>query len=653
MKIRTDLFLIVIVLLFAACTSTRQATQPAPVADEKKPLVIPPPNASYTPEQLTSYYYLQGVRAAGIYADYPVAMASFRTALVYDSLHAPSYHELASLFFPTDIDQALAHSLQANQLDPENIWYKQQLGCIYIVSGQYDPARKVYDEIVKLDPNNPENYRYLAALYEQTGYPYAALTLLDSAELRFGFIEELSSYKRQLLIQSGMIDQAVGEAELLTQNSPYDYENFVVLGGLYAATGKDSLAVQAYRQALSVEPDNIEALMSLSDYYHTRNDGVNFLAVTKQLFESDILPLENKVTFFNDVIKNAQFYQNYYFAVNDLVAALAIKYAGNYEVAELYAQHQINSGDVEGAVATYKSALNENSTLEHYKTIIEIEAYLERNDSVGYYTDLALEKYSGEIDLYFTKGYGEYHMKAYDQSIATFNEALRHAPTDSLRSVIYSSMGQISKDQDSLSTAYARYFEQALKYDPENLHAVYNYSEYLIQNGRDPERALKNLKNDSLRSVMLGTIGDMFHSPDTGADNRETYRFYDKALKYNPDNIHVLNNYSYFLSVEERELEKALAMISRVLELEPGNPTYIDTYGWILYKLERYEEAKKALQQAVALDREGSKELLVHYGDILYELEDYFLASIYWKRAQENGYDPEQIEERLKKIEGK
>ncbi|MCD8185896.1 MAG: hypothetical protein LUD68_05415 [Rikenellaceae bacterium] len=246
MNIRTDILLLGILTFFSACTVTRPAAATGADTQGAAPLEIPPPDAHYTPRQLTSYYYLYGIRAGSIYNDYPSAMAGFQTALEYDSLHAPSYFELSGLFFPTDIEQSLQYSLKANEIDPDNIWYKQQLGRIYIVSGQYGPARKVYDEIARLAPNDPENYRYLAALYEQTGYPYAALTLLDSAEMRFGFIEELSSYKRQLLIQTGMIDRAIEQTELLTRNSPYDYRNFVVLGDLYAGTGKETLDLHAY-----------------------------------------------------------------------------------------------------------------------------------------------------------------------------------------------------------------------------------------------------------------------------------------------------------------------------------------------------------------------------------------------------------------------
>ena len=108
----------------------------------------------------------------------------------------------------------------------------------------------------------------------------------------------------------------------------------------------------------------------------------------------------------------------------------------------------------------------------------------------------------------------------------------------------------------------------------------------------------------------------------------------------------VLNNYAYFLSEEDRELEKALVMAEKVMKLEPGNATYIDTYGWVLYKLGRFDEAKKAIQQAIAIDIRKSSELLIQYGDILFALGDSYMASVYWKRALEAGHDEKVIERR-------
>ncbi len=40
----------------------------------------------------------------------------------------------------------------------------------------------------------------------------------------------------------------------------------------------------------------------------------------------------------------------------------------------------------------------------------------------------------------------------------------------------------------------------------------------------------------------------------------------------------------YYLSLAERDLEKAERMSGRVIEKYPENATYLDTYAWVLFK---------------------------------------------------------------------
>ena len=115
------------------------------------------------------------------------------------------------------------------------------------------------------------------------------------------------------------------------------------------------------------------------------------------------------------------------------------------------------------------------------------------------------------------------------------------------------------------------------------------------------------------------------------------------------DNILVLNNWAYFLSLDGKRLDEALRMAERANELSPRNPTYMDTQAWILFKLDRLEEARQLMRQAVALDGQQSKELLLHYGDILHALGEQFMAETYWKKALDKGYDKAVIEERMKR----
>jgi Tfp pilus assembly protein PilF len=109
----------------------------------------------------------------------------------------------------------------------------------------------------------------------------------------------------------------------------------------------------------------------------------------------------------------------------------------------------------------------------------------------------------------------------------------------------------------------------------------------------------------------------------------------------------VLNNYAYFLSLEGRNLERALTMVSHAIALSENNSTFLDTMAWVLYKLGRYAEAKKYMQQALSLDRSRSAELALHYGDILHALGEDFMAKTYWRKALERGAKKEEIEKRF------
>ena len=113
----------------------------------------------------------------------------------------------------------------------------------------------------------------------------------------------------------------------------------------------------------------------------------------------------------------------------------------------------------------------------------------------------------------------------------------------------------------------------------------------------------------------------------------------------------VYNNYAYYLSVLGEQLDLAEEMAVKANRLDPGNATYLDTQAWVYFKQGRYEEAKTIMQQALGLDGNSSEELMVHYGDILNALGDHFMAAFYWKKAQEKGYDEQEIEKRLKSIE--
>jgi tetratricopeptide (TPR) repeat protein len=119
-------------------------------------------------------------------------------------------------------------------------------------------------------------------------------------------------------------------------------------------------------------------------------------------------------------------------------------------------------------------------------------------------------------------------------------------------------------------------------------------------------------------------------------DYRNAFEQYDEALKLQPDNHHVLNNYAYYLSLKKQNLDKARNMSQKLVEVFPEDGTYLDTHGWVLYVLGDYAGAKPFLEKAANLsDKSGVVQ--EHYGDVLFKLGDVSGALAQWKKAKAIG----------------
>lgn len=535
------------------------------------------------------YLYTEAIKQSGIYDNKERARELLYESIAADSSFAPAYYELAARRLMRTPEEASRLAQRAYQLDTSNKWYLGLYGQTLLLEDRFAEALPIYQRLFEID-KEPNNYRLLAALYDQLGQPYSAITVLDSAEVRFGRIPLLSRMKRQLLVTTNQTARAIKEAQQLVEEVPYEAENHSQLAELYGRNGQDSLALISFNNALAIDSLNLETLMSLSDFYNSRRNYREMLRTTRKLFAHKELPLETKIRQFEICTSDIDFYRDNYFQIDDLASLLSIHHPTDPRVVQLYANHLIASGELERALEHYKLHAEDVPHQESYLlSIIDIESYLERPDSVERYVRRALELFPEKAELHMAGGNVLYRQKRYKAAIEAYQRSLEFAPSDSLRSVIWGQIGDV-------------YHQQI-------------------------EDQQENAKEKKLR--------------------KKSYKAYEKALAYDPDNILVLNNWAYFLSLEGSSLEQALQMAGRVLELTDNNPTYMDTYAWVLFKLGRLEEARKMQQRAVALDGQKSLELLVHYGDILFAEGKRFMAETYWKRALDKGYDKAEIERRL------
>jgi Tfp pilus assembly protein PilF len=108
---------------------------------------------------------------------------------------------------------------------------------------------------------------------------------------------------------------------------------------------------------------------------------------------------------------------------------------------------------------------------------------------------------------------------------------------------------------------------------------------------------------------------------------------YDDALALNPDNVIVLNNYSFFLTVRKEHLDKAEKMSATLIKSNPDNPTFLDTHAWVLYSRQKYKDAKRIIERAISTGK-ASATHFEHYGDILYQLGEIDNAVKQWEKAR-------------------
>jgi len=193
--------------------------------------------------------------------------------------------------------------------------------------------------------------------------------------------------------------------------------------------------------------------------------------------------------------------------------------------------------------------------------------------------------------------------------------------------------------------------EKALETFPnQGIFWYYNANAHLMR--RDFKQAVSSLEEslklvtnmpDLVAAVHAG-LGDAYNGL---GDNAKSDAAYELALKENPDNDHVLNNYSYFLSLRKEKLDLALKMSEKLVQKFQDNPTYLDTHAWVLYILKDYKKAKTFLEKAMMDTSAVSGTIVEHYGDVLFKLGERENAVAQWKKAKKMGETTELLDKKI------
>ena len=434
------------------------------------------------------WLYTDAVKRLVIYGDSVEARRLTVEALAVDSLYAPANHLLSRV--ATNRNQAATAALRAYKSDSENHHYLASAAEALVRSGRYKEAVELYKRLTE-KCNEPDYFRILSLLYESDQRHFSAIAVLDSAEMRFGHIPQLSRMRQQLYIATKQFEKAEKEAQKLVEEAPYIPENHLLMAELYASTGRDSLALKSYSKAIEADSTNLTSWLALGDYFFRQRNYSAYLGIVGRLFDNKDVPVKNKIEQFKALTSNITFYRNNFPQINGLANKLAIHYPDNPRVAELYARHLIASGQVATATEVYKRLLNRNKPKkEELVQIIELENYMGRADSVELYLEIALQHFPADGNLRATRGHLHSMAGRHSEAIASYNEALKYTQNDTLRSQLWGYIGDMEHSRGEAKRAY-KAFDKALKYHSENSSVLNNYAYFLAVEGRNLTQALE------------------------------------------------------------------------------------------------------------------------------------------------------------------
>jgi len=460
-------------------------------------------------------------------------------------------------------------------LNPDNDTYLERVAQFYIGMGDYDRAIDAYERLAGHRPNNTDYLNILVKLYQNRKNYVQMLRSIERIETAEGSSEQITLAKMRVYELLKDKKAAYKMLRRLSKDHPYDLMYKTMLGNWLMQNGKPKKAYKMFVEVLREEPDDSYAQSSLYDYYRSIGQKQQALDLLEKMLQSRKVETGTKVQLIRQVI-----------ADNEEHGGDSTEVLGLFNRVLAQPQQRSDIAQLKAAYMDLKK-MPEDSINDALRKVLEISP----------------DEASARIHL--IQNYWE--KKDFDEVIALCHPAVEYNPDEM---AFYYFMG-------------LAYFQKG---ESDDALAVFRRGV-----GQINEESNKDLASD-----FYAIMGDILHQKGL---TEEAFAAYDSCLQYKDDHISCLNNYAYYLSVQNCQLQKAEQMSYRTVKAEPQNSTFLDTYAWILFMEERYAEAKIYIDQALQNDSDSiaSAVIIEHAGDIYAMNGEVEQAVGYWQRAQKIG----------------
>lgn len=524
---------------------------------------------------------------------------------------ADSYFQEA-LRYKFNGDYAAAFDLlrQSVQYDATQAAACYELAGFYLALNQKSTAFHYYQKACELEPDNEWYALQLAGLCRENNLLDKASELLEKVASEHPDRYELYYHVAELYFQQEDYKAALDALEHLEANTGVIEEITRQKCEAYQALGKPRKVIKEVKRLEALNP---------SEPHYQLLVGVSYLDIGKQKKAVRILDevLESYPDNGEAILQRA--FADYFIAGNKTEAMAS-------RMKEIIDRPKVD-------LLSKMTALDYFTKNNYQDTTLMDEIYTE-----------LLEQFPDEYNLrqqhlaWLFQQDRKYEARLELRTVLDMNPAQQQAWRDYL--TLYLETDDVEQ--------VAQICREALDYFPDDPSFWYYLAVTHIRNSEYAEAidayekslAADQESNPEWQSSILGYMGDVYQELQDSAKAVESY---EKALALNPQNVPVLNNYAYFLSVKGIDLERAAEMSRLSLRAEPNNSTYLDTYAWICFRQGNYPMAKIYIDRAFINLNEGTAEIYEHCGDILWHCGQQEAALLEWMKAVDMSENPSEL----------
>lgn len=355
-----------------------------------------------------------------------------------------------------------------------------------------------------------------------------AVAVYDSLAVAGSDPAEVAGLKTTVYYQLGDTAAIVDEARKLLQRSPQDPRYNLYVGNIYNTLLNSDSAIVYFDRAVQLDPSNGLAYYARASYYNQKNDSVAYDREVFDALRQPDLDLDVKLVLLRDYVAKLYTDSLQQPRINELFATLNDQNPHQVEISNLYCDYLMAVHDWAGAAEQASNSLDlEPSDHERWATLASLYLQTKDYDRTTEAASRGLHYFPEDATLYQLKAVGLSGAKRYDEACKTYIEAINMImETDSTQvselSDLYTGLGDTYYQAGDNDKAFETY-EEALRYNPNNLLALNNAAYYLACEDRNLGRAL----------MMIGQViaaqPDQSTSLDTYAWVLFKLKQYDKA----------------------------------------------------------------------------------------------------------------------------